>query len=328
MSRKKGCIPWNKGKPSPFKGKKLAEIVGEDRAKEIGQKISKKVSGIPAWSKGLTKETHPSLQRSSEKHKGISSWNKGLTKETNQKIMDQAEWQKIYNIPWNKDKKSCYNEKHIKNFSEGQQRRRKNNHDEWYGSARKGGINYHKKYPGKASEIAKETHRKHPGLYNEVAKETNRKWRERDPEDYYKKKNEYCQLMLERSNQIKKENPEYYNEFHIRSGIASMKSRMENSPYFWNGVPFLSKEEMKCAKLILKEPINGINCNVCIGRKTIDFYPQEYDLKYHGMFVEFHPYDWRGKLHEEYKKERQQAIDNSQYKGTELIVIKSLKEVE
>ena len=51
------------------------------------------------------------------------------------------------------------------------------------------------------------------------------------------------------------------------------------------------------------------------------------DKKYQGKFVEYHPWDWKRLSEEEYYKERKEAIDNSEYKGTELIVITDLNEV-
>jgi hypothetical protein len=104
---------------------------------------------------------------------------------------------------------------------------------------------------------------------------------------------------------------------------------LKNSPYVWKDVGFLSKEERECAKLLLTKPIFGINCHVRIGRKTIDFFPQEDDKLFKGMFVEYHPchqrFDKRNET--QYYLDRIRTIKNSKYKDVPLIHITSLKQL-
>lgn len=113
-----------------------------------------------------------------------------------------------------------------------------------------------------------------------------------------------------------------YKDAGKKGGLKSSEINRKNRPYIWNLVSFFSEEEMKCAKLILSEPKEGINCHVKVGSKIIDFFPQSYDRMYQGCFVEYHPWD-RKRTFEEYKKERQIVIDNSNYKGTKLILLVS-----
>lgn len=59
-----------KGMPSSLKGKKLEEIVGEQRSKQIKEKRNLKLKGKIGWLKGLTKETDERIKKMSEKKKG------------------------------------------------------------------------------------------------------------------------------------------------------------------------------------------------------------------------------------------------------------------
>jgi len=127
-----------------------------------------------------------------------------------------------------------------------------------------------------------------------------------------------------------KENPEKWLEIYRvagrKGGLIAVEKNRKNSPYIWNNVNFLSKLELKYAKILLKEPIDGVNCNIKINGKIIDFFPQEYDLKYQGKFVEFHPWDNKQSL-KEYKEERIKVIKNSEYKNKELIVLTEFGEI-
>lgn len=118
-------------------------------------------------------------------------------------------------------------------------------------------------------------------------------------------------------NRTKELHPNQFKEM----GKKSYESIYKNSPYIWKGVNFMSNEEMECAKILLDKPIDGVNCNIRIGSKTIDFFPQSYDKMFKGSFVEYHPYDFDGLTNEEYIKKREEVIKNSNYKGKELVVI-------
>jgi hypothetical protein len=52
-----------------------------------------------------------------------------------------------------------------------------------------------------------------------------------------------------------------------------------------------------------------------------------YDLQYQGCFVEYHPADWLGRTNEEYYNARKEIIENSQYKGTPLIVLTDMEDI-
>lgn len=218
--------------------------------------------------------------------------------------------------------------KAYENIKKAQLKRKEENPEAWIKMSKKGAKVTQEKYPSLFINNLKKYYDEHPNARSQVTKETNRKWKERDPEDYYKKKKEYARLMIDERLRRKKEDPERNHLNHIKSGIMSYESRLEHSPYFWDDVLFLSNEEMKCAKLLLTTPINGINCNIKIGRKIIDFFPQSYDKLYQNKLVEFHPWDWNGLSEEEYYNQRKQAIEESDYKDIPLIVITSLDELK
>lgn len=137
-------------------------------------------------------------------------------------------------------------------------------------------------------------------------------------------------LMSIANERQKKENPQKYLKDRSRGGslacLASLKkiakSRSEN---IWEGVPFYSKEEMECAKILLDNPIRGKNCHIRIQYKEIDFFPQKEDNLYQGCFVEYHPWDKKHKTYEEYYIEREKIIEDSKYSGIPLILITSIK---
>lgn len=218
-------------------------------------------------------------------------------------------------------------EKARKNMSIGQRRRMKNNPEEWKATCRKSGLTAHQRHPGLASRMGKTTQMRHPNQSREVAKRTQREWRERDPEDYYAKKRSYAKLMLEAREKVKREDPIAYKEMYKNAGRDAFQSILDNSPFYWDDVPFLSNLEREVARCILTRPIKGVNCNVHIGRKAIDFYPCWEDKMYQGCLVEYHPYD-RDLTKEEYYKLRREIIDNSKYKDLELVVITNIKEVK
>ncbi len=125
-----------------------------------------------------------------------------------------------------------------------------------------------------------------------------------------------------------KENPEKWKPIYINAGENAFKSNIKNRPYIWQDVHFMSKLEMECAKLLLSKPIAGVNCNININGKFIDFFPQLEDKQYIGCFVEFHPWDSSGLTTEEYYKQRKQNIKNSDYQDIPLTVITNLNELK
>jgi len=105
-------------------------------------------------------------------------------------------------------------------------------------------------------------------------------------------------------------------------GQKAMESNRKNKPYIWKGVHFMSKMEMEFAKTILKKPIDGVNCNIKVGTKTVDFFPQKYDKEYQNSFVEFHPWDRNGLSTKQYHNQRRKVLNENGYKDYPLIVIK------
>jgi len=55
------------------------------------QRLSEANKGTAPWSKGYTKETHPSIMSTSQKLKGKTTWNKNLTKDTDERVASMAE---------------------------------------------------------------------------------------------------------------------------------------------------------------------------------------------------------------------------------------------
>lgn len=104
--------------------------------------------------------------------------------------------------------------------------------------------------------------------------------------------------------------------------IAPYVTIRQNSPYIWKGVNFDSREEMKCARILLNKPISGVNCHIPIGIFEIDFYLEEINL-----FVEYHPFDLK-RTHKTYLEQRKEIVRNSKYSDSDLIVTVSLKETE
>lgn len=107
-----------------------------------------------------------------------------------------------------------------------------------------------------------------------------------------------------------------------KGGIRTAEILRKNKPYIWRGVNFMSKLEMNFAKEILTKPVDGINCNIKMKGGIIDFFPKEYDKKYMGIFVEFHPWDWSGLTSNEYYNKRRNILNNNGFKGYKLVVVK------
>lgn len=340
LSYQKGNISWNRGltKESDSRVAKGAKNCS------ITRKEMFKYGELEAWNKELTSDsTKPNyderlpkmmgddnIAKRPEVRKKISDYvtaNNPMDNPVSRKKVSDAFKEHYANGTMESQKGWKRSEQACRNMSIGQQKRMKDNPEEWERTCRKAGLMTQLKHPGLSSKTMKETQKKYPGKWSEIAKRTQREWKERDPEDYYAKKRSYAKKMLEAREKVKKEDPKAYKEMYKNAGKNTIKSLLANSPYVWKGVPFLSNLERKCAKLLLKEPIDGVNCNIEIDRKSIDFYPQEDDLMFQGKFVEFHPY-CRHTTHEEYYQKRKEAIENSNYKGIELIVIKNLEEIK
>jgi len=149
-----------------------------------------------------------------------------------------------------------------------------------------------------------------------------KKWRERDPVGYKQHKVRIGKLA---NKKWRERDPDGYHATRVRigklGGPKSAEAWRKGKPYVWRGVHFDSKSEREVAEKLLKKPVEGVNTQVKIGSKTIDFFLEG------KLFVEYHP--WERKItQEEYKKQRLEAIAKSKYKGTPLIIIKNIKEVE
>jgi G:T-mismatch repair DNA endonuclease (very short patch repair protein) len=60
-----------KGVPSFIKGKTWEQFYGNEKAKEMRERVRKSKIGITAWNKGLTKETDERVRRYAKKKRGI-----------------------------------------------------------------------------------------------------------------------------------------------------------------------------------------------------------------------------------------------------------------
>lgn len=114
-----------------------------------------------------------------------------------------------------------------------------------------------------------------------------------------------------------------------RLGLISSSKIKQNSKYKWNNIGFLSKSELQCAKQILSEPIDGINCHVTIGHNIIDFCPRDSDVLFQNKFVEFHPCNnWlHPESYRQYYNQRRKILDDNGFKNKDLIVIQNIKEL-
>lgn len=221
------------------------------------------------------------------------------------------------------------------------------------------GKRAHQIYPDMASNNGKKVHQ----LYPKLASINGKKWHnklKKEPEKYL----EYQSNAGKASFQKQKQNPKKFFKDRSKAGkkgirkvhkmypdLARLWSKKganrihelypelmkkwskkgkdtlrNNKPYIWENVHFDSKEEMQFAKKILLYPIEGINCHISIGTKIFDFFPQETDLAYNGILIEYHPFtynskDRNGLTKEEYIQQRQKAINGSDYKGMQLLVV-------
>ena len=128
--------------------------------------------------------------------------------------------------------------------------------------------------------------------------------------------------MSEGHMKFNREHPNRMREICRRSALA----RRKNSPSWFGGVPFDSKEEMQAGHIICERfgitPIEGINCHVRVNGGEIDFRPTK------SLFVEYHPWDMDGLTPEQYCNKRRKLLDDNGFKDCELIVAKSLGELQ
>lgn len=177
-------------------------------------------------------------------------------------------------------------------------------------------MNSNPKYREIRSRISKNFHRENPNFFKEIMKKTQKEWKQKDPIGYHEHHVKIGKISHKKNPNLVKEN-----------ALKTHKIIRKNKPYIWKGVHFMSRNEMEVAKLLLIEPIAGINCHVKINGKIIDFFPQDNDLQFQNCFVEYHPWDWCGRTIEKYTADRKQIIENSEYRGTSLIVITDINAI-
>lgn len=200
-------------------------------------------------------------------------------------------------------------------------------------------------HPKEASLLGTKTmnklHKERPELFERInkgnsirMKERHKRKKEEEPEGYYN----HFREMSKKADEITPNHcrngglivHKLYPNMCYENAKKSIKTKEENRAYYWNEVPFLSKQEMECAKILLTKPIPGYNCKIEIRSKIIDFFPQKEDKLCIDCFVEYHPCQTYAdkRSQEEYYNDRLKIIENSRYKGTKLILISSLKKKE
>ena len=134
---------WNKGFNKFVDGHNghIYTTYTYDDAKLIAEKRAKKLRGQPGWSRGLTKETSPSIKKAAEtRSKTVTLqfltgerqvWNKGLTKETSTSIAESASklvdrYRSGELVPWAKGKTKLTDDRILKmSYSVAQTMKRK-----------------------------------------------------------------------------------------------------------------------------------------------------------------------------------------------------------
>lgn len=193
--------------------------------------------------------------------------------------------------------------------------------------SRMNGLKVRRMYPNLASESGKKCHILHPNLGHRNGLKTQYLHPNLSSNNLRSARLKNPNLSSKAGKTTARLHPEL---FRI-NGLKGIKSLRENAPYVWDGVHFDSRGEMECAKKILSSPKKGINCHIEINGYEIDFFPHADDMLYQNCFVEYHPICnlWdKNKTTEDYYKEREKIIDNSIYKGTYLVLITNLKQLE
>jgi len=144
-----------------------------------------------------------------------------------------------------------------------------------------------------------------------------------NPEEYKKNMN----LRLKKSNLTwKKKDPIGYHLHHSKNATKILKILRQNKPYYFMGVPFDSKSEMKVAEWLNKNlgfiPQEGVNCHVRLDGGEVDFKLGETFLEYHPCENFYHP-----ETYEEYCTKRRNILDNNGFKDNKLIVIDNIEKL-
>jgi len=101
--------------------------------------------------------------------------------------------------------------------------------------------------------------------------------------------------------------------------LQRLNQSRNRKSYKFNNIYFDSNVEREFAMNIhyqQEKLVEGINCQVNVGRKFFDFLSRKYKC-----FIEFHPWDRKLTL-QQYKKERRKALNENNYKNYKLIVIR------
>lgn len=159
-----------------------------------------------------------------------------------------------------------------------------------------GGRRTHELHPGLASRMSKRAHELDPGLARRAGKIGGK-------------------IGGKRSHEL-------HPDLASRMGQAACKTNREKKPYWWGDTQFGSEEECQVAHKILRRPINGVNCQVQVGSKTVDFYPCWDDKLFQNSLVEYHPFDMNNRTLMQYYHERRNAADNNGHAGVPLIILK------
>lgn len=124
-----------------------------------------------------------------------------------------------------------------------------------------------------------------------------------------------------------------WKEIQAAGGRAAMLSILDHSKHVWLDVHFASKSEMQLAKKLLRKPVLGVNYQVRVGTKLIDFHLCVYCklAKLKDNFVEFHPhisYLHKYDSDKRYYNRRRKVLDENGFKDKRLILITDINEVK
>ncbi len=113
-------------------------------------------------------------------------------------------------------------------------------------------------------------------------------------------------------------NPEVGRKSGKLGGLRTATILREKKRIKFNGIYFDSYAECEIGMNIhyqIEKLKEGKNYQIKVGFKLIDFF-------INSCFIEYHPWDFAGRTHKEYYKERRKILNDNGYKNYPLMVIK------
>jgi len=299
--------------------------------------------------KGRTKEEYDYIRVAAEKRKGLKPWNKGLTKETDERVRNSGEKGaktnrkkykkgelKIWNEGMNYHLKPhiyvacdyCGEEVDLHPYEVNKTKNHFCNRKCFSKWLSQGNSAFAQGKGFNPSNLSKKEFEKLKQKCRERGKEIAKRRKGKTYEQIYGKE----RALEEKLKRKGSRNYNYTKPHKSDCTCCICKAKrgehfIPSHDHYFMGAGFNSRAEKEVALLFFNYlkiiPIQGLNCHILVGNKSIDFY-------IYGCFIEFHPMAglYETRTREEYYRDRRKVLDDNGYDMYSLVHSENEREVK